>query len=85
MALANIQRILVRAPFVLMSKRNISSKVLRESLGPIPPKPAPFPYLDKDYTLLRSMFDKTTHRFDENTKLIVLEGPVGVGELVLSI
>jgi NADH dehydrogenase (ubiquinone) 1 alpha subcomplex subunit 10 len=53
---------------------------MQASLGPRPSKPAPFPYLEKDFTLLRSLFDKTTSRFDENTKLIVLEGSVGIGK-----
>jgi NADH dehydrogenase (ubiquinone) 1 alpha subcomplex subunit 10 len=80
MALTNIQRILVRVPFALSSKRHIASIALQKSLGVVSKKPAPFPYLEKDYTLLTSMFDKTTSRFDENTKLIVLDGPIGVGK-----
>lgn len=82
MALTNIQRILVRVPFALhaSSKRHIASKALQATLGPRPSKPPPFPYMEKDYTLLHSMFDKTTKRFDENTKLIVIEGPVGIGK-----
>lgn len=80
MAMSNIPRILARAPFAHTSKRHIVSKALQATLGPKPSKPAPFPYKEKKYTLLRSMIDKTTTRFDENTKLIVLEGSVGVGE-----
>lgn len=83
MALTNIQKVLIRVPIVYTSKRHITSKVLQSTLGPRPLKPAPFPYKEKDYTLLRSVFDKTTHRFDENTKLIVIEGPVGVGKCPL--
>lgn len=82
MAFTSIQRIFVRAPFTLhaSSKRYITGKVLQATLGPRPKKPAPFPYKEKDYTLLRSLFDKTSSRFDENTKLIILEGPVGIGK-----
>jgi len=77
MALTNVKRILFRAP---PSTRHIVGKALQASLGPKPQKPAPFPYKEKDYTMLRSLFDKTTSRFDENSKLIVLEGPVGIGK-----
>lgn len=64
----------------IVQHRNISGKVLRESLPPRPPKPKPFDYVNKDYTWLRSLFDRTTHRFDENSKIIVVEGPVAVGK-----
>lgn len=79
MALTSIQRILVRMPFAHTSKRQITSKAVQAMLGPRPSKPAPFPYLEKDYNFPFCLFDKTTSRFDENTKLILLEGPVGVG------
>ncbi|CAG4939207.1 unnamed protein product [Colias eurytheme] len=64
----------------ILQKRNISGKTLRESFPPRPPKPAPFDYVNKDYTWLRSLFDRTTHRFDENTKVVVVEGPVAAGK-----
>lgn len=32
-------------------------------------RPAPFPYREKDYTFSTAWFDKTTKRFDENTKV----------------
>jgi len=80
MALTNVQKILFRAP---QSARHITGMALQATLGPKPKKPAPFPYKEKDYTFFNSMFDKTTSRFDENSKLIVLEGPVGIGNLVL--
>lgn len=38
-------------------------------------RPAPFPYEKKSYTLFQACFDDTTHRFDENTKIIVVDGP----------
>ncbi|XP_072948028.1 NADH dehydrogenase [ubiquinone] 1 alpha subcomplex subunit 10, mitochondrial [Epargyreus clarus] len=60
--------------------RNISGKSLRETLPPRPPKPAPFDYVNKDYTWTRSFFDRTTHRFDENSKVLVVEGPVAAGK-----
>lgn len=53
---------------------------MQANLGPKPAKPAPFPYKEKDYTFLRSLFDITTSRFDDNTRLIILDGPVGIGK-----
>jgi len=44
-------------------------------------RPAPFPYQTKPYNLWRACLqDTTTHRFDENTKIIVVEGPVAAGK-----
>lgn len=68
------------AACAFVQQRNISGKTLRESLPPQPPKKAPFDYENKDYTWIRSLFDRTTHRFDENSKVIVVEGPVAVGK-----
>lgn len=31
-------------------------------------RPAPYDYKNKDYTVFNAFFDKTTHRFDENSK-----------------
>lgn len=33
-------------------------------------RPAPYPYREKDYTFSNAWLDKTTKRFDENTKVI---------------
>lgn len=49
--------------------RRISSKVLRCKNPPQVEKPAPWPYTEKRYTMLNRWFDKTTARFDENTKV----------------
>lgn len=65
---------------MFIQNRNIAGKSLRETMGPRPPKPAPFDYVNKDYTWLRSLFDRTTHRFDENSKVVVVEGPVAAGK-----
>ena len=44
-------------------------------------RPAPFPYQTKPYNLWRACLqDTTTHRFDENTKIIVVEGQVATGK-----
>lgn len=68
------------ASCTFVQNRNISGCALRQSLPPPPPKPAPFDYVNKDYTWLRSLFDRTTHRFDDNSKVIVVEGPVASGK-----
>lgn len=68
------------AACTFVQHRHISGRALRESLPPPPPKPAPFDYVNKDYTWLRSLLDRTTHRFDDNSKVIVVEGPVAVGK-----
>lgn len=66
-----------------VAQRNISSKAMRQGL-PIEPKPAPFPYKEKRYNFWRALFDPTTSRFDENTKLIVVEGPPAAGKGALA-
>lgn len=43
-------------------------------------KPAPFPYWKKQCSEINMTFDPTTLRFDENTKLIVVDGPPAVGK-----
>lgn len=68
------------AACAFVQHRNISGKALRESLPPKPPKPKPFDYEHKFYNYFRSLFDRTTHRFDENSKVVVVEGPVAVGK-----
>lgn len=68
------------AACTFVQNRNISGKALRSSLPCPPQKPAPFDYVNKDYTWLRSLFDRTTHRFDDNTKVVVVEGPVATGK-----
>ncbi|XP_068986231.1 NADH dehydrogenase [ubiquinone] 1 alpha subcomplex subunit 10, mitochondrial [Bombus flavifrons] len=43
-------------------------------------KPAPFPYWKKQCSEINMTFDPTTLRYDENTKLIVVDGPPAVGK-----
>lgn len=57
---------------------HISSKVRRELIGV--QRPPPYDYKNKDYTLFHSWFDKTTKRFDGNTKIILVEGPIAAGK-----
>ncbi|XP_004927649.1 NADH dehydrogenase [ubiquinone] 1 alpha subcomplex subunit 10, mitochondrial [Bombyx mandarina] len=68
------------AACTFVQNRNISGRAMREALPPPPPKPAPFDYVNKDYTWLRSLIDRTTHRFDDNSKVIIVEGPVAAGK-----
>lgn len=57
--------------------RHISGKVLRTRID----KPEPFPYWDKDYNYFwRCMDYPTWTRFDENTKVIVVDGPIASGK-----
>lgn len=35
-------------------------------------RPAPYDYVNKDYTFWHALFDKTTHRFDDNSKVFAL-------------
>ena len=52
--------------------RMISGKAMREV---DPNKPKPFPYEKYvDFRPIPGMFEKTTLRFDENSKLIVVDG-----------
>ncbi|KAJ8710620.1 hypothetical protein PYW08_009135 [Mythimna loreyi] len=68
------------AACAFIQNRNIAGKALRSSLPCPPEKPAPFDYVNNDYTWFRSLRDRTTHRFDENTKVVVVEGPVAAGK-----
>uniref|UniRef100_A0A1B6LQC9 NADH dehydrogenase [ubiquinone] 1 alpha subcomplex subunit 10, mitochondrial n=1 Tax=Graphocephala atropunctata TaxID=36148 RepID=A0A1B6LQC9_9HEMI len=61
----------------LSSRRSICGKIFRD---PDAKRPPPFPYKEKSYTMLRSWFDRTTHRFDENSKIIVVDGAVAAGK-----
>lgn len=49
--------------------RSISSRTTRAGEDR-PPKPAPYPYNEKSFTLLNYFFDKTSARMDENSKVI---------------
>lgn len=60
---------------------SISGKTMR---GSKLSKPKPFPYLEKKYTAFQAckdvLFKTTTHRFDENTKVVVVDGPIAAGK-----
>uniref|UniRef100_A0A4Y7M261 NADH dehydrogenase [ubiquinone] 1 alpha subcomplex subunit 10, mitochondrial n=1 Tax=Daphnia barbata TaxID=414587 RepID=A0A4Y7M261_9CRUS len=68
---------------VTVAHRSISGKAMREGLPPVN-KPAPFPYKEKRYNFFRALFDPTTSRLDENSKLIVVEGPPAAGKGLLA-
>ncbi|RWS28018.1 NADH dehydrogenase [ubiquinone] 1 alpha subcomplex subunit 10-like protein [Leptotrombidium deliense] len=56
----------------------------KEHLDPevVAAKPKPYPYERKKYNKLRQAFflDETTTRWDENSKVIAVDGPIGVGK-----
>lgn len=68
------------AACTFIQHRNIQGKALRDSLPPPPPKPSPFDYVNKDYTWIKSLTDRTTHRMDDNSKVVVIEGPCAAGK-----
>lgn len=59
---------------VVQQKCNISGKSRRGDR--ILKKPAPYPYKDSNYNFFNALFDTTTKRFDENTKVNMSSAPV---------
>ena len=47
-------------------------------------KPAPFPYTEKKYNSLVGLYDRTTPRLDQNSKLICVEGAHAIGKTELA-
>ncbi|XP_076684195.1 NADH dehydrogenase (ubiquinone) subunit ND-42 [Andrena cerasifolii] len=43
-------------------------------------KPAPFPYWKKKYNMFYQLIDPMTYRFDENTRIMVVDGLPAVGK-----
>ncbi|KAJ1528581.1 hypothetical protein ONE63_006984 [Megalurothrips usitatus] len=43
-------------------------------------RPAPFPYKEKKYNWWYQLFDRTIDRFDENSKVLVVDGPIAAGK-----
>ncbi|XP_050296640.1 NADH dehydrogenase [ubiquinone] 1 alpha subcomplex subunit 10, mitochondrial isoform X2 [Anthonomus grandis grandis] len=65
----------------LLGKINIQAvRTITSKLDDLPPKPKPWDYHNKKFNIMKHMFDKTTARFDENTKVIVVEGPIAAGK-----
>ena len=57
--------------------RGIAGKVMRMDWEP---RPKPFPYWKREFQLRHALFDKCTKRFNENTKMVVVDGAHGVGK-----
>ncbi|XP_074109360.1 NADH dehydrogenase (ubiquinone) subunit ND-42 [Cotesia typhae] len=55
----------------------ITGKLMRQDR---PPRPAPYDYMNKDYSFWDVFFDPMEERFDDNTKIVVVEGLPGVGK-----
>uniref|UniRef100_A0A6M2DIG7 NADH dehydrogenase [ubiquinone] 1 alpha subcomplex subunit 10, mitochondrial n=1 Tax=Xenopsylla cheopis TaxID=163159 RepID=A0A6M2DIG7_XENCH len=62
----------------IISTCNISGKEMRVAY-PIERLP-PYDYKKKGYSFFRALFDHTTKRFNDNSKLITVEGPAAVGK-----
>ncbi|XP_046615705.1 NADH dehydrogenase [ubiquinone] 1 alpha subcomplex subunit 10, mitochondrial [Neodiprion virginianus] len=43
-------------------------------------RPPPFPYETKRYSRWNQLFDKTVHRMDDNSKIVIVEGPIASGK-----
>ncbi|XP_037796182.1 NADH dehydrogenase [ubiquinone] 1 alpha subcomplex subunit 10, mitochondrial-like [Penaeus monodon] len=71
------RRLLPSASVLQPQVATIVSKALRDKDYR---RPAPFPYKDSQYGLVAALMDKTTHRFDENSKIIVVDGPIAAGK-----
>ncbi|KAH7730915.1 CRE-NUO-4 protein [Aphelenchoides avenae] len=46
--------------------------------------PAPWPYKEKNYTLIHAHYDRTKPRLHQNSKLIVVEGNIGAGKSTMA-
>ncbi|CAN7996135.1 unnamed protein product [Ixodes pacificus] len=71
---------LARCTIQLQQSAGIKNKHIREPVE----KPKPFPYATKRFFWYHDLIDKVESRFDENTKVIVLEGNIGVGKTALA-
>lgn len=63
----------------LEQKAGIKSQKFREPVK----KPKPFPYTEKRFYWYHDIFDDVLSRFDENTKVIVVEGNIASGKSAL--
>uniref|UniRef100_A0A915DTI2 Deoxynucleoside kinase domain-containing protein n=1 Tax=Ditylenchus dipsaci TaxID=166011 RepID=A0A915DTI2_9BILA len=58
-----------------------SRNIVSEALLKLPDNyPEPWPYKEKSFNWFHALYDETTKRFHENSKLIILEGNVGSGK-----
>ena len=58
----------------------IQAAGLKATFGEKYPYPKPFPYEKRSYGFLDELMEDTRKRFNENSKVIVIEGNVGVGK-----
>ncbi|XP_003746154.1 NADH dehydrogenase [ubiquinone] 1 alpha subcomplex subunit 10, mitochondrial [Galendromus occidentalis] len=72
---------LTPAATAVIKKRTIISKQFKEEN---PDKPKPWPYEKMSFTVWDTFSEDTADRFDENTRLIVIDGNVGVGKSYLA-
>lgn len=63
--------------FVRIQSASMTSK---ENRDPSIIKPEPWPYKTKKFTFNRGFFEGTVKRFDENTKVVVVDGNIGAGK-----
>jgi len=68
-------------PVFMLQSAQISGKTLRPREFE---KPKPFPYETKKYNWFWSLVDDTLKRFDENSKVIVIEGNIAAGKTTLA-
>jgi len=66
---------------VMLQTAQISGKTMRPREYA---RPAPYPYKTKKLNYFRCMFDNATKRFDENTKVIIVEGNIAAGKTTLA-
>lgn len=76
-AAATIKSFLSAQLPVVSQSCNITGKSFR---GKPLQRPKPWPYKTKNYNVLHSIYDKTTWRFDENSKIVVIDGPIAAGK-----
>lgn len=74
---ANLNKNIRAAQCAVIPNRGIAGKVMRDRTIE---KPKPFPYEKHEFKGLYALWDKCTHRFDENSKLIVVDGAHAVGK-----
>jgi len=58
----------------------IQAAGMKATFGEKYPYPKPFPYEKRRYTIFDELMEDTRKRFNENSKIIVIEGNVGVGK-----
>lgn len=63
--------------FIKVQSAAMTSK---ENRDPTIVKPAPWPYKTKKFRFWRSYFESTLKRFDENTKIVIVDGNIGSGK-----